>query len=287
MKTNYLKKTARWLEAALHPSYRIMAAEHSLPSRHLKRKVKIRVLQPPAGAHRQGELPALYLNDGQDLEALDLLFTLQRLYRKGKIAPFILVAVHAGDRMQEYGTIGRPDYKKRGSRAGAYASFLTSELLPFLESRYPLQGSPAGRSIAGFSLGGLSAFDLAWHHPALFHQVGVFSGSLWWRSTPFEESRPDAGRIVQDYVEAAAHCPPLRFWLQAGTADETSDRNGNGVIDAIDDTLDLMRALQSLGCPAHSLRYVEVSGGEHRPETWGQVMPDFLQWAFPKRATKA
>jgi hypothetical protein len=66
----------------------------------------------------------------------------------------------------------------------------------------------------------------------------------------------------------------------AGTQDETSDRNKNGVIDAIDDTLDLIATLREIGCSEEDLSYLELEGGRHEPATWAQVMPDFLRWAF-------
>lgn len=255
-------------------------------SKQLRRPVKISVILPPAYYESETSYPALYLNDGQDLEALNFQPTLERLYRRGKVADFITIAIHAGDRLQEYGTIGQPDYKKRGRKAKAYSLFLLRELLPALERRYRLCPFPSGRAVAGCSLGGLSAFDLAWHHPDIFGQVGVFSGSFWWRSQPFREAAPDADRIVQTYVETGHRKPNLRFWLQTGTKDETADRNKNGVIDAIDDTTDLIRALKKLGYrEGTDIHYIEVSGGRHHPKTWGRVMPDFLQWAFPKRAT--
>lgn len=257
-----------------------------LRSGWLKREVKVRILLPPLYFKSDHSYPVLYLNDGQDVEALDFIRTIERLLRKGKTAPFITVAVHAGDRMQEYGTAGRPDYKKRGRKAGAYTRFLLRELMPFIRERYRVTDTPGEYAIAGFSLGGLSAFDIAWHHPEVFGQVGVFSGSLWWRSKPFRKDAPDADRIVQAYVEKGKRRPALRFWLQAGTADEQADRNNNGIIDAIDDTLDLIKALEAIGYDRkQAIRYVEVAGGEHNPQTWGEIMPDFLQWAFPKRAT--
>ncbi|MCR9050320.1 MAG: alpha/beta hydrolase [Phaeodactylibacter xiamenensis] len=257
-----------------------------LRSAWLKREVRVRVLLPPGYAESSRSYPLLVLNDGQDLEALRFVRVLERLYRKGKVGHFIAVAVHAGDRMQEYGTTGRADYMNRGLKAGVYTRFLLRELLPLLRQQYRIDTDPQAHAIAGFSLGGLSAFDVGWHHPEVFGQIGVFSGSLWWRSKPFREEAPDADRIVQTYVETSKTCPPLRFWLQAGTDDEQADRNNNGIIDAIDDTLDLIKALEGLGYDRkQAIRYVEVSGGEHNPQTWGQVMPDFLQWAFPKRAT--
>lgn len=257
-----------------------------LRSRWLKREVKVRILLPPGYHDSKRAYPLLCLNDGQDLEALDFMGTIETLYSNGQVAPLIVVAIHAADRMQEYGTAGRADYKKRGRKAGAYTRFLLRELLPMLEKRYRLLGQPQDHAIAGFSLGGLSAFDIGWHHPEVFGKVGVFSGSLWWRSAKFKEEAPDADRIVQTYVDRSAKKPPLKVWLQAGTADEQADRNNNGIIDAIDDTLDLIKALEALGFKeGEDIRYVEVKGGEHNPKTWGQIMPNFLQWAFPQSAT--
>ena len=188
----------------------------------------------------------------------------------------IIIGLHASDRLKEYGTINRPDNLGRGAKAASYAKFITKELFPFLKKNYRLSEQKGAHSIAGFSLGGLSAFDLAWHYPQLFGQVGVFSGSLWWRSSPFNEDKPDDDLIVPNYVSESKNIPRQRYWFQAGTLDESSDRNGNGIIDAIDDTLILMRTLQEKG--SRDITYYEVEGGTHDPKTWGKVMPKFLKW---------
>jgi enterochelin esterase-like enzyme len=77
--------------------------------------------------------------------------------------------------------------------------------------------------------------------------------------------------------------PELKFWLQTGTKDETADRNKNGIIDSIDDTVDLIKELEAKGYSRpEDIRYVEVVGGSHNPETWAKAMPKFLCWAFWK-----
>ena len=132
----------------------------------------------------------------------------------------MVVGIHANeDRLQEYGTAHRADYKGRGSRAAAHRDFVLGELLPFLESSYRLHGGPAGRVIAGFSLGGLSAFDIAYARPDVFGAVGVFSGSFWWRSRAFEEGYDDdLDRILHLLVRSGPKpALPLRFWFEAGT----------------------------------------------------------------------
>ena len=72
----------------------------------------------------------------------------------------------------------------------------------------------------------------------------------------------------------------MRFWFQTGTLDESCDRNNNGVIDSIDDTLDLITELKLLGYGDEDIKYLEVEGGKHHPKTWKGVLPDFLEWAF-------
>jgi uncharacterized damage-inducible protein DinB len=76
--------------------------------------------------------------------------------------------------------------------------------------------------------------------------------------------------------------------LQTGTLDERNDRNENGVIDSLEDTLDLIDELIRSGLDVNqAIRYVQVEGGHHHPNTWGRVMPDFLLWAFGKEGSAA
>ena len=74
----------------------------------------------------------------------------------------------------------------------------------------------------------------------------------------------------------------LKFWFQAGTLDEKSDRNNNGIIDAIDDTIHLINILKYKGYNPEDIKYVEVQGGRHNFRTWAKILPDFLTWAFGK-----
>ncbi|MEZ5039120.1 MAG: alpha/beta hydrolase-fold protein [Saprospiraceae bacterium] len=238
----------------------------------------IQLFLPPDYRTIRQPLPLLFFNDGQDMEAIRLEHTLQQLYHKNKIRPFIVVAIPAIDRMHTYGTSEVLDYQRRGSRAKAYGQFIAKELLPWLQLQFKVSQQVRAHGFAGFSLGGLSALDIMWHYPTIFGQVGVFSGSLWWRSKAFDPNDPDGNRIMHELMAKGPKKEGLRFWFQAGTADETDDRNNNGVIDAIDDTLDLIKVLRGLGYD--EMEYVEVEGGRHEPETWGRVLPQFLRWGF-------
>lgn len=251
-----------------------------LRSSRLKRKVKVDVFIPRVYVLPVGnETPCLLMNDGQDWEQLKLVDILTQRIESGKPVP-VVVGVHAGDRMNEYGTAGFPDYKHRGWKAKTYSDFVIYKLVPYLSEHYGLFNSPEHAVFGGFSLGGLSALDIVWRNPQAFLKVGVFSGSFWWRSSPMNADYPDADRIIHQVVHQGKYKPGMRFWLQAGTKDEESDRNNNGVIDAIDDTLDLIKTLGLKGYTSNCMSYVETEGGEHNFNTWSAVFPDFLDWAF-------
>ena len=273
------------LLASIHaePPTVIVRRDDSLYSVPLKRTVHLDIVLP-AGYEASGiTYPILYLNDGQDLPRLRMTTVLESLYQKKSIQPFVLVAIHAGDRIQEYGTAAQADYMNRGSKADLYTDFVLTELLPYIKNHYRVSTDPAKSVFAGFSLGGLSAFDLVFHHPERFSRAGVFSGSFWWRSKSTEEGyRDETDRIMHDQIRKGDYSPTLKFWFETGTDDETSDRNNNGIIDSIDDTVDLIDELVRKGYNRErDIRYVEIVGGQHNQKTWSKIMPDFLTWAFP------
>lgn len=266
---------------ASQTSITIEPFSHYRYSSILERELRIDVYTPSDYGENADTYPVIYFNDGQDMPRIGLVKTLEELIEQKAIPPIILVAVHANrDRMHEYGTSSRADYAGRGSRAALYSQFVVEELLAFTQQHYRITAKVEQRIFAGFSLGGLMAFDLVWHQAAHFGKVGVFSGSFWWRSKPMDKKDPDAHRIMYDLLSKSEKREGLKFWLQTGTEDEKEDRNNNGVIDAIDDTLDIIRALRALGYEQDDIHYVEVGGGKHHPSTWGLVLPDFLKWCF-------
>ena len=248
----------------------------------LQRNVEVEILIPP-GLDTTKQYPLLILNDGQDNETVKVKETLERLVAEKSIPEIIVVGVMAADRMQEYGVGFRPDYFGRGKLAKAYSDFIVTELVPYLRYKFPISSSHMDRVMAGYSLGGLSAIDIVWNHFDVFGKVGVFSGSFWWR-------KRDAGSFFySDYRDRLMHLQVrrgkfkqgMKFWFQAGTLDEYGDRNKNGVIDSIDDTMDLITELTRKGYrPFHDIQYLEIKDGKHDQETWALAMPQFLKWAF-------
>lgn len=223
--------------------------------------------------------PVLYANDGQDMEAVDLRGILDSLQRTGRMAPVIVVAIHATERVQDYGTAYLPNAQGLGARADRYGQFILSELATMIEARYRVAPGPA--AIMGWSLGGLSAFDLAWRHPERFGTVGVFSGAFWWRTDDSSVEAKQTSRIMHRRVRETPGHPALRMWFETGRQDEQDDRDRDGVIDAIQDTEELVVALERKGY-RRGLDVVHLTiDGRHDLPTWKRILPEWLAWAFP------
>jgi enterochelin esterase-like enzyme len=265
-----------WLDTEMT----ITEQDINITSALLEREVTLTILKPEDSDIAE-PLNLLLLNDGQELENLGLKATLETLYNTNRLKPVLIVAIHAGDdRLDEYGIAGKPDFKGRGAKADIYTQFIKEELLPQLEQLTGFNEFGI-TAFAGFSLGGLSAFDIVWNNPTLFNKAGVFSGSFWWRGKDLAKGYTEADRLMHQVIRETKAKPAISTWLQTGTKDETSDRNKNGIIDAIDDTIDLIREMEAKGFkrPAE-IQYVEVVGGTHDTTTWGRAMSKFLVWAF-------
>jgi enterochelin esterase-like enzyme len=252
-----------------------------LESLFLKRTVKLDCFLPSGVASPQ-HLELLLINDGQDLEQMGFHAMLEEMYAKKEIRPVACIGIHASeDRRMEYGTAGVPDYKGRGAKAELYTKFILQELLPYIYETWLIP--PACRkAFAGFSMGALSALDIAWHHPSQFNTVGVFSGSLWWRRKSLDDGyNEDTDRIMHQLIRSGRYSESLKFFVQSGTEDESADRNNNGIIDSIDDALALIDELEKKGYKRDKdVVYFELEGGKHDVPTWGKAMPVFLKWAY-------
>ncbi|WP_341225218.1 alpha/beta hydrolase-fold protein [uncultured Arcticibacterium sp.] len=248
-------------------------------SENINRTFVYDLVFPPNYSKKQ-DYSLMVMNDGQDFEKLKMKSVLESFWKEtGK--GFIFLGVHCNqDRLAEYGTAGVSDFKGRGAKAARYKSFLLEELIPHVAARYNLK--EGGHAFCGFSLGGLSAFDIVWETPRVFDKVGVFSGALWWRSVDYGKTyNNNKHRIIHEKVKAGTYKANLKFWFECGTEDEKSDRDKNGVIDSIDDTRDLIKELMAKGYePNKDITYLEIEGGKHNQATWSKAMPHFLHWAF-------
>lgn len=283
------------------------------------RPMHVRLWLPPGyRAHSAIRYPTLYVNDGQDMEAVGLQSTLDDLYRYKLIRPLIVVAIDMPqDRMAGYGVSDRAKgvsvvaptkYGPVGANAQAYSQWLAETLVPYVDMHWRTRRAADQRWLLGWSLGAINAFSVGWQYPQVFGRTGAFSPSFWLSTDSSDARAVQATRIAHALVETAPPPPESRFFFAAGDAEEKNDRDGDGIIDVIDDVLDLMRGwtggdgrvhkgLKQLGYStnvddatrpdASAAVFYRLPGGEHNQKSWARMLPAFLQWADGTRADVA
>ena len=252
----------------------------TINSHHLKRDVLIDLYFPHIGSDPDFT-SLLIINDGQDLPKFHFDEMLASLYEANEIKPVLCVGIHcSAERKMEYGVASLLDFKGRGAKARLHEQFVFEELIPYIQENWSQEFSE--KAYAGFSLGGLSAIDTVWHNPEEFSKVGVFSGSLWWRLKDLHHGyNEETDRIMHKLVREGDFKPGLRFYFTTGSLDEKVDRNNNGIIDSIDDTLALIEELERKGYrDGEDIQYKNYEDGKHDVKTWGKAMPAFLKWGW-------
>lgn len=262
---------------------KITQQDDELYSRHLQAHIKLTIISTPMPDNK-AEMNLLLLNDGQDIAQWNIKTIVDSLYRADVIEPLLVVAIHAVQREQIYGVAGQPDFQQRGNRADKYAAFIDKELYAAIKKKAGVRKFKSV-AIAGTSLGGLSAFDIAWNNADKIDKVGVFSGAFWWRDK--DQQAPgysdEQNRIMQKTVRSSRKKPRLKYWFYTGAKEETSDRDQDGIIDVVDDTKDLINILKSKNSIlATDIQYEESASGTHDYASWKKTMPKFLIWAFGK-----
>ncbi|GAB2533446.1 hypothetical protein GCM10027065_01240 [Rhodanobacter koreensis] len=278
-------------------------------------RIKVAIYLPPgygSAAAASRRFPVLYANDGQDMPAVALQATLARLYREHAIEPVIVVAIDMlADRASGYGLSDRATGRSVtggsrigpiGTRAQDYSAWVATALVPYIDAHYRTRRSVHERTMLGWSLGALNAFNLGWEYPDVFGRIGTFSPSFWLAADRSSATAIEHTRLVQGMVDRGPRRDGLKMWFAVGTAEETSDRDGNGIIDAVNDVQDVIggyrgtdgfhaRGLKQLGYSVdmdyarHASRTADVSlfllqGGHHNQAAWGQMLPPFLLWAY-------
>jgi enterochelin esterase family protein len=136
-----------------------------------------------------------------------------------------------------------------------HAATITNELVPFVESNYPLSPERRHHEVAGGSLGGIAAYRIGFAHPDQFSSVGMFgSGAI----------HGEEGQI--------------RSWLQSMTPE---NRPLVFLNSGWDDPLMVDRAYVMLELlDEYDTPHVHVfTEGDHSYGYWIKYLPDYIQWA--------
>ncbi len=216
--------------------------------------------------------PVLYLHDGQNLfdDSTSFLHghtwhahtTADTLIAAGRVQPLILVGIaNAGiRRMPEY--TPTPDPNFGGGSGNRYGELLLQEIKPLVDCTWRTLPDRANTGMGGSSLGGLISLYLALTHRDVFSRIAVVSPSIWWDR-----------RSILSLVRKASPEPPLRIWLDMGTAEGARH---------LHDTDQLYGILLDRGWnPEDEVTYQRVPEGAHNEDAWAARFGDILTFLFP------
>jgi enterochelin esterase-like enzyme len=152
--------------------YKRTVIKEELSSSILDASRSLRIYLPP-GYNELLSYPVIYCQDGEQFFNFGrIATTITRSILDEGLEPAIVVGV-------DVVTAARTsEYAPEGHNFAAYCRFFAEELLPFIESRYPVRTDRTERILAGDSLGGTVSLHLALDYPSLFCRVISLSGAF-------------------------------------------------------------------------------------------------------------
>jgi enterochelin esterase-like enzyme len=229
----------------------------SVPSRALGRDATV-TLYLPARFRRTTAYPLLVVHDGPDyLQYAGAKTVLDNLVHRNEVAEVVAAFLHPGDRLTEY------------ADSTAHARFVTGELLPHLERRFPLVAQPAGRCLMGASFGAVAALSTAYRHPSTYGALLLQSGSFVFTDIGTDHGGGPVFDPVARFTNRFRDRPRAvadRMFLSCGVYEPLIVRN-RSMVPVFADT-------------GMHVKYVESRDG-HSWENWRDRLRDGLSYVFP------
>ncbi|MFT5372840.1 MAG: enterochelin esterase-like enzyme, partial [Lysobacterales bacterium] len=211
----------------------------------------------PSHFRRSRSYPLLVVHDGHDyLRYADLKIVLDNLMHRQEIPAMVVALTQSPDRLVEYTGDTR------------HARFLAEDLLPALNSRFPLMDDAAGRGLMGASLGGVACLHAASLYPDLFGQLLLQSGSFAFSDLGHHKKGPVFDPVVK-FVNSYRNNPQVlaeKIYMSCGVYESLIYENRS-----------LLPLLQAQGM---QVNYEEVRDA-HNWENWRDRLRQGLTWLFP------
>ena len=226
-------------------------------SRALERDCQVTLYQP-AGFHRSASYPLLVIHDGGDfLQYAAAKAVLDNLIHRGEIPPLVAAFLHPKDRLLEY------------ANSANHARFLTQELLPQLETEFPLVHNRSGRILLGASFGAIASLSTAYRSPSTYGSLVLMSGSFVFADAGTDHGGGEVFDPVVKFVNQYRDHPRRvaeRLFVSCGLYEPLIIPNRSIV--PIFESADMQ------------VRYVEARDG-HTWENWRDRLRDALTWVLP------
>jgi|KBSMisStaDraftv2_1062788.scaffolds.fasta_scaffold32666_2 enterochelin esterase-like enzyme len=242
----------------------------SVWSRALAHPVRTLVYLPPSYRPGGPRLPTLYLLHGtpgtpDGLFALGVQDRLDSLIDSGGAPAMIVVAPSGGPRPDS-----DTEWDDSVADAGArWGTFVTRDLVKAIDTDYPTKHGRGSRAIAGISMGGYGAINLALGHAGTFGIASSWSGYFVSNTPDVDGPQGSATWKARSPLLSVSHLAPalkrrpIATSFYSGRADRFFDEN-----------VSFNKALTQLGIPH---RFRAVAGG-HDASVWRAQMTTELEW---------
>jgi enterochelin esterase-like enzyme len=140
------------------------------------------------------------------------------------------------------------------SPAEMYAATILEDLMPYVESHYPVSPERRHRSVAGGSLGSIAAYRIVFRFPDRFASVGMFGGG----AVSGEEDK------IREWLAAMTPENTPRVFLNSGFDDPFMQ----------DAARSMMALLDGAGIPHTHI----FTAGSHNYAYWAMYLPAFFHW---------
>lgn len=212
----------------------------------------------PARFRPTRRYPLLIVHDGDDyLNYASLGPILDNLMARREIPDMVVALTSSPDRIHEYANDLR------------HGAFLTEEVVPLLEERYPLRAQPQSRCLMGASFGGVASLSTAWQYPGFYGRLLLQSGSFAFTDIGDQNRRGPAFDPVVQFMNRFRGRPTAvseRVFLSCGNYESLIYENRS-----------LVPLLESTGM---DVRFREARDG-HNWENWRDRLREGLSWLFP------
>ncbi|WP_068503238.1 alpha/beta hydrolase [Paenibacillus kribbensis] len=232
----------------------------------------VHIYTPPVSANENELYPVLYVQDGSSL-FLSSLDELERCFIAGELPRVVLVGIQPVNRLDDYTpwqaaalVAGRPAF---GGGGDAYLEFIVTQVMPYVEAKYPVQTGQEHTGMIGASLGGLISMYGAFRYADVFGRIGSISGSYWY---------PGMVDYLQSTSYTAVTTGTHRFYISVGTREGEGKTNVQK--DMVSLTLQAREALLGQGLDEKDVLLVLDEDAVHRVDFFQRQFPEAIKWLF-------
>lgn len=162
-----------------------------IQSNYLKKATKFVIIQPTNQNQKnnsQERYPVVYLLNGYGGDYGQWPITTPQLTKTADDLKIIFVCPDGG--------IGSWYFDSPIDSSIRYESYITKELVPYIDANFSTKANPKSRAITGLSMGGHGALYLAIRHSDIFGAAGSTSGGVDFRAFP---NRWDIKKALGEY----------------------------------------------------------------------------------------